>query len=80
MLKIYPNPASFSATLQTSKIVTGATLLFYNLYGQMVKQIKNVSGQTITLYFDDLPNGLYFIRLTEDNKTYTTEKLILTSE
>jgi hypothetical protein len=46
------------------------------LYGQTVKQIKNISGETITLYRDNLPIGLYFIQLTQDNKTYT-DKLVI---
>jgi hypothetical protein len=29
-----------------------------------VKQIKNISSQSITLQRDNLPSGLYFIRLT----------------
>ena len=78
-LKVYPNPASFSATLQANTSLRDATVLFYNLYGQIVKQINNVCGQTITLYFDNLPAGLYFIHVTQNNKTYTTEKLLITN-
>lgn|GEM_PF-2748757 len=77
-VKIFPNPLSSLTTLQTNKILKGATLTVYNLFGQQVKQMKNISGQTISLYRDNLLSGLYFIRLTQDGKIFTTDKLIIT--
>ncbi len=77
-IKIYPNPFSSSTTLRTNNFVHNATLTVYNLYGQQVKQIKNISGQTITLQRDNLPSGLYLIRLTQDNKVITADKLVIT--
>jgi parallel beta-helix repeat protein len=75
---IFPNPFSSSTTLQTDNVFKDATLIVYNLQGQQVKQIKNISGKTITFQRDYLPMGLYFIHLTQDNKTITTDKLIIT--
>ena len=78
-ITIYPNPFNSSATLRLGKNIKDVTLTVYNLYGQTVKQIKNISGQTITLYRDNLPGGLYFIRLTQDNKIITADKLVITN-
>lgn len=77
-LKIFPNPFSSQTTLQTGNIFNDATLTVYNCFGQTVKQIKNISGQTITLHCDNLPSGLYFIWLTQYNKVIMTDKLIIT--
>ncbi len=77
-LSILPNPFSTHATLQSGKFFKDATLTVYNSFGQTVKQIKNISGQTIILQRDNLPIGLYFLQLTQDNKTFITEKLIIT--
>jgi len=77
-VKIYPNPFSTQTILQTNKLFKNATLTVYNSFGQQVKQIKNISGQTVTLFRDNLASGLYFVRLTEDNKTYATKKLVIT--
>jgi hypothetical protein len=74
---ISPNPFSVQTTLQTDKFFKDATLTVYNSYGQEVKQIKNISGQTITLHRDNLSSGLYFIRLTQYNKTIATDKLVI---
>ena len=74
---IYPNPFSSQTTLQTDKTFKDATLTVYSLYGQSVKQINNLSGQTIILNRDNLPSGLYFVRLTEENKIITVDKLVI---
>ena len=75
---IFPNPFSAQTTLQTDNIFKGATLTVYNCYGQAVKQTGNLSGQTIILQRENLPSGLYFIRLTQDNKTFSADKLVIT--
>ena len=73
----YPNPFSFCTTLETKDILNNATMTIYNMLGQEVKKISNLSGQTITLYRDNLPDGPYYICLTEGNRIITTNKLIV---
>jgi len=77
-VNIFPNPFSFLTTLQTDILLKNATLTVYNCFGQTVAQIKNISGQTVTLHRDNLPSGLYFVRLTEENKTIAVDKLVIT--
>lgn len=77
-LFVFPNPFSFSTTLKTNDNFKNAILTVYNSFGQQVKQIKNISGQTFTLYRDNFPSGLYYIRLIRDNKLIMTDKLIIT--
>ena len=77
-IKIFPNPFSTLTTLQSENTFKDATLTVCNLYGQEVKSLKNLSGQTIILNRDNLPQGLYFIQLTENNKTISVEKLVIT--
>jgi N-acetylneuraminic acid mutarotase len=76
-ISIYPNPFSQQTTLQTSSLLNNATLTLDNCSGQIVKQIKNINGRTITLQRDNLSSGLYFIQLTQDNKTIAFDKLII---
>ncbi|MBE0663497.1 MAG: T9SS type A sorting domain-containing protein [Bacteroidales bacterium] len=75
--KIFPNPFNNQTTLQTDNILKNATLSVYNCFGQTIKKIRNISGQTITINRDNLPSGVYFIRLTQDNKIIATNKLII---
>ena len=74
-----PNPFSEQTTLQTDKILKDATLTVYNSLGQQVKQIEHVLGQTVIFNRNDLPSGLYFIQLIENNQTLTNNKLIITN-
>lgn len=75
-VSLYPNPFSAQATFQTDIFLKNATLTVYNSLGQIVKQIINISGHTVTLFRDHLPSGLYLIRLTQDNKVITEDKLV----
>lgn len=77
-IAVYPNPFITQTIFQSNKVFQDATLMVYNSFGQLVKQIKNISGQTIVLQRDNLPGGLYFICISEDNKIFTTDKLIIT--
>jgi photosystem II stability/assembly factor-like uncharacterized protein len=77
VISIFPNPFSTSTTLQTTINLKSATLSIYNALGQEIKTINNISGKQITLQRDNLPEGIYFIRLTEDNETIATKKLMI---
>ncbi|MBU2556408.1 MAG: right-handed parallel beta-helix repeat-containing protein [Bacteroidetes bacterium] len=78
-LKIYPNPFSNHTTLQVNKTLKDATLSIYNSVGHLSKRITNINEQTITLQRDNLPVGLYFIELTDDNNMSISKKLIITN-
>jgi len=78
ILSVFPNPFSSSTTIQTIGNFKNATLTICNSYGQSVKKVKNISGKTVSLYRDNLPGGLYFIRLTVENKNIAVEKLVIT--
>ena len=77
-LYIYPNPFSSSTNLQVNQVILSATLTVYNIYGQLVMQIDNLSGHTFIFNRDNLPSGLYFMALSQDNKILATNKLVIT--
>ncbi len=74
---IFPNPLTTSATIQTSGNLSNASLTIFNAYGQTIKQMKNISGHTITFSRENLPNGLYFFQLTDENKIIAIEKVLV---
>jgi hypothetical protein len=78
IFSIAPNPFISSTTIQMAKNLDNATLTMCNSLGQMVKQVKNISGQTISLYRDNLPTGTYFVRLTAENSIVSVVKVIIT--
>jgi hypothetical protein len=77
-MKIYPNPLTSFATLQFNNIMKDAELNIYNLYGQKIKSINNIYSDKIEIDRNNLPNGLYFVQLTQDNTTIAQEKLVIT--
>lgn len=77
-MTISPNFFNDFATINFNRTIENAELNMYNMSGQKIKTIKNISGKTITLNRDNLSNGIYFMRLTEDNKIIATNKLVIT--
>lgn len=74
---VSPNPFFSETTLQVSEPLENATLNVFNTYGQKVRQLRDISTQTVVLYRDNLPCGLYFIQLIQDNKVLATNKLVV---
>ncbi|TAL62601.1 MAG: T9SS type A sorting domain-containing protein [Bacteroidetes bacterium] len=77
-VEIYPNPFSSQTTIHSGIPIKNATLTVFNSFGQTVKEIKNINGQTVVLSRDNLPNGLYFLRLTQYGKVIAEDKLVIT--
>jgi hypothetical protein len=75
---ISPNPFMFQSSIISNVLLNDATIILYNSFGQKVKQMNTINGQIITLLRDNLPAGLYFIRIIQDNKTLRTDKLLIT--
>ena len=75
-LKSVPNPFYDETVLESKGIVSDATLTAFNTMGQMVKQVKHVSGKEIKFNRDDLPAGIYYLRLTQNRRMYGTVKLV----
>ena len=75
---IYPNPSSAATTIQLKSRINNGQLSMYNVNGQLVKEIKNISGKTITIHRDKLASGVYFINLTDDDKVIISHKIIIT--
>jgi hypothetical protein len=76
-LKVFPNPFSTETTFYADKFLSNATLTIYNPQGQVVRQIDDITGRTITLNRDNLSSGFYFLHLTEDNKIIATDKIMI---
>jgi hypothetical protein len=72
-----PNPLITETTLRSSVLLEDATLTIYNALGQKEKELTHLSGKSITLQRDQLKSGIYFIRLTQNDKTYTPYKLLI---
>ncbi|MES2591621.1 MAG: T9SS type A sorting domain-containing protein [Bacteroidota bacterium] len=75
VVRVYPNPAKESVTVFSNSNAAG-TITVTDVLGKMVKEVKTNSEKTV-VNTADLQNGVYFIRLTQDNMS-KTEKIMIT--
>jgi hypothetical protein len=75
---IFPNPFSSITTIRAESYFQNASISVHNSFGQIVKQITNISGKTYDLSRENLDNGLYFVSLNQDNKVIETFKIVIT--
>lgn len=75
-LKIYPNPASTSITVMNSRY-PHLSYEFYNLMGQRL-QTGNLSNTMNSISLEDLSEGVYMLRLTDDESNDSmTRKIVV---
>lgn len=72
---VFPNPFSTQVTLLSNKNFKNATLTICNMNGKQETTVKNISGQTITFSCGDIPNGLYFLQIEQNNEILVTKKI-----
>jgi hypothetical protein len=79
-ITVFPNPSSTDVIIQNRFYFADASLTLYNSCGQQVKHLNHLSGQEVILYRDNLESGLYFLRITENNKTLAMDKLVIRND
>ena len=78
IFEIYPNPFSSETVFHSSENLEAASLLVYNSYGRIVKELKNITGQSFVMQREGLSSGLYYTKLLQDDKIVGTNKLVIT--
>ena len=71
-IKIYPNPATTSLTIQANSTIDNVSV--YTLLGQEVLN-KNPKANDTTLDISNLQKGAYIVKTTSEGKTETTKVL-----
>jgi len=71
-LRVYPNPANNQITINNSQLtINNQPLIIYNVTGQKVKHLNtNIDVKTIIVDISDLPNGIYIIRINNENHKF----------
>lgn len=73
---IYPNPFISSFTIEVNSEIKNAKLRVYDILGNNVMNVNNISNQKISINRGNIENGLYFYQLTQENKIVASGKLI----
>jgi hypothetical protein len=80
IISIAPNPFSTHTMINTGNTFNNATITVFNSTGQVVKEFKNFSGLQYTFYREKLPEGLYFVRITQFGKAVSTSPVVIVNE
>lgn len=76
-LRISPNPFDNETIISLSNNLENSSLIVYNSIGEEVKKMDNLRGTSIIFKRDNLPAGLYFVRLSQGEKIFALSKLII---
>lgn len=78
MVVVYPNPTTNSFTIFSNQLFNESELRMYNSYGEQIRFIELPEQQSIfNVSLEDLPSGIYSIKITSLNKLVIQEKLVL---
>lgn len=66
---VYPNPAESTLFLQSGIGLNNATVKVFNLLGEEV--LSRNPGNNTTIDISGLDNGIFFLQLSNDGRTYT---------
>ncbi len=73
---ISPNPFSETTTLNSEHALHNARLVIYNLLGQEIRKLNNLTGQHFAIDRGEIKSGIYFITVSDGEKLWT-EKLVV---
>ncbi len=75
-VSVMPNPFSEQATLKLDNAqLENGTLELYDVLGNKVREIQNLSGSSFIIGREALPAGIYFYMISEGNTLITSGKL-----
>lgn len=76
-VSIYPNPFDNTATLHISNVSGNVSLALYDVLGKEVKNIMNIKNENVQINRDNLPDGIYFYQVRNNDNTIATGKIVL---
>ena len=76
-IKVYPNPFSNELTVESLTPFKNATIYLENSFGQIVKEIQGINDSKLVIERDHLPQGIYFLKIFEDQKSTKIQKLMI---
>lgn len=72
-VKFCPNPVNDHLTIESILDFNRATITIINVNGKIVKQFKDHSGSSFSFKVGDLLNGMYMLRIKQNNFSYSAK-------
>jgi photosystem II stability/assembly factor-like uncharacterized protein len=77
-LRVYPNPFSESTNVDLSGLKGGGcTIDIYDMMGQLVKEITNVNESSYTLSRDNMPEGVYMLKVVNRQNKCAVKRIVI---
>ena len=76
-IKIFPNPSMGVFMIQNINSFNEPKISIYNVEGQLIKQIDNISKNNLQINMNNFPAGLYLLILNGRNGAPTYRKIII---
>ena len=77
-IKVYPNPFNYSTVIEFENIEKEKHIfMLYNVNGQLVRKIDNITTEQIKIQKENLINGFYFFKLLKNTKVIGNGKLMI---
>lgn len=77
LVSVFPNPFSARAVIHADVALHNAQLNIYNQYGQSVRIITAVSGETVEIARESLSSGIYFFEIILPDRSPIIGKLVI---
>ncbi|MES2726675.1 MAG: T9SS type A sorting domain-containing protein [Bacteroidota bacterium] len=77
-VQLFPNPFHDYATLKitSNNTINNGQLIIFNILGQPIKTLKVINNE-VKIERDNLPTGIYFYSLMDNNQLMYSQKLII---
>lgn len=72
---IFPNPVQINAQIQFHSFLKSASLKVFNSAGKLVTKMEDISGSNCKLNATNLPNGMYYCQISENNEIIGSVKI-----
>ena len=76
---VFPNPCVESATVKFNDTETRHDLTVMDILGKTVRRYDNCTLKSLSVERDNLPAGIYFIRIESDHRWLSTLRLVISN-
>ena len=76
-ITVSPNPFSSSTTFRNKNGFQQASFVLFNALGQQVLQFNNINHNEFNVSRNNLPAGIYFYKIIQENKVLKADKVLV---
>ena len=75
-ITMYPNPSRNIVTITSTTQLEATNIYLYNIQGELVQSHPNFNGYSLTIRRNNLPSGLYLLKIQNNKGEQFLKKII----